>query len=74
MIPSTLHQFVKYARNGEQHRVFADLEPFKPNECHLADAHLYFENIMEASSSKANNKGKQKIDQIFDEDDGIFVN
>ena len=74
VIPSTLHQCVKYARNGEQHRVFADLEPFKPNECHLADAHLYFENTLEASSNKADSKGKQKIDQISDEADGISVN
>ena len=74
VVPSTLHQCIKYTRDGEQFRVFADLEPFTVYECHLTNANLYFESTEEIKVCKGQSKGKAKVEPaIFDNDD-ITVN
>ncbi|MQL85696.1 hypothetical protein Taro_018222, partial [Colocasia esculenta] len=61
VIPSTLHQCIKYVKEGEQHIVFADRAPFHPNECNLADAQLYFGEPRGESSTASKGKGKQDV-------------
>ncbi|MHC6131850.1 retropepsin-like aspartic protease [Serratia marcescens] len=43
VVPSTLHQCLKYEKDGREYTHKADLFPFSLNESHLADACYYFD-------------------------------
>ncbi|MHC6131851.1 retropepsin-like aspartic protease [Serratia marcescens] len=45
VVPSTLHQCLKYEKDGEVYTCNADLHPFLPDELHLLDADLYLDPI-----------------------------
>ncbi|MQL71793.1 hypothetical protein Taro_004107 [Colocasia esculenta] len=59
VIPSTLHQCIKYAREGKQHTVFADQAPFREDECNLTDALLYLGGPALQLPPRSKGKGKQ---------------
>lgn len=60
MVPSTLHQYVKYVHNDDHKKILGDLHPFTFKESHYADAS--FPPAREISSKKSHDKeGNQKM-------------
>ena len=74
VVPSTLHQCIKYAREGKQYTVFADQAPFREDECNLTDAPLYFGGPALQTPTQSKGKGKQVRSPDKDSETGeLFV-
>ena len=50
VVPSTLHQCLKYINDEKEHRIFGEREPFTCFEIHMPDARYY--DVVEAPSSE----------------------
>ncbi|XP_039130916.1 LOW QUALITY PROTEIN: uncharacterized protein LOC120267326 [Dioscorea cayenensis subsp. rotundata] len=63
MVPSTLHQCMKYMVDGEEHRIDGEIQPFGVHEIHYEDTKYYLgiskggkiSNLMEKTLAKQSN-------------------
>lgn len=60
VVPSTLHQCLKYIQDGEEKRIVGDLNPFTYKEAHYSDAKFFLKT---GEGSKKNEAQKKKTER-----------
>ena len=56
VVPSTLHQCIKYVKDGNQRRIDGDVQPFAVHEAELQDAKYFFNTLTTLHQPKGQTK------------------